>query len=103
MLRKSLPSAKPGAPSVSAEESRLLNQINRGLPAEDLVRYHELIRKRQDQTIRPQEFTQLDKLTRQMEALQTQRLESLARLAELRRLSLRELMAQLEIQPPDVL
>ena len=103
LLRISLPAATPSAPSVSAEEARLLNQINRGLSAEDLDRYRELIRRRQEETISPEEFRQLDDLTRQMEALQTQRLESLARLAQLRQMSLTNLLTRLEIHPPDVL
>ena len=103
LLRTSLPTAKPSAPSISAEEARLLHQINHGLAAEALDRYRELIRKRQDETISPEEFRQLDDLSRQMEALQTQRLESLAKLAELRRVPFNDLLARLEIHPPDVL
>ena len=103
LLRTSLPAAKPSASSVSAKEARLLHQINHGLAAEALDRYRELIRKRQEENISPEEFRQLDDLTGQMEALQTERLESLAKLAELRHVPLIDLMARLEIHPPDVL
>lgn len=103
LLRTSLPAATPSAPSVSAEEARLLHQINRGLPAEDLDRYRELIRKRQEETISPEGFRQLENLTHQMEALQAQRLESLTKLAKLRQVPLPDLLARLEIHPPDVL
>ncbi len=103
LLRMSLPTSKPEAPSVPAEEARLLQEINRGLPAEQLDRYRELIGKRQRETINPEEFRQLTDLTHQMEALQTQRVEALTKLAALRHLSLVDLMAKLEIRPPDVL
>lgn len=103
LLRMSLPAATPSAPSVSAEEARLLHQINRGLSADDLDRYRDLIRRRQEESISPEEFRQLDNLTHQMEALQAQRLESLAKLAQLRQVPLTDLLARLEIHPPDVL
>ena len=103
LLWASLPGPKPSTPSVSAEESLLLNRINHGLAAEALDRYHELIGKRQEEIISSEEFRQLDDLTRQMEAQQTSRLENLVKLAELRRIPLAHLMARLEIPPPNVL
>jgi hypothetical protein len=45
----------------------------------------------------------LDDLTRQMESLQAQRLASLTKLAQIRQLPLADLLARLEIHPPDVL
>jgi hypothetical protein len=103
LLRASLPAEKPSAPSISAEETRLLNQINQGLSAEELDRYRELIRKRQEETISQEDFRQLDAMTRRLEALQARRVESLAQLASLRNIPLVELMARLEIHPPDAL
>lgn len=103
LLRLSLATATQSAPSVSAEEASLLNKINRGLEAEDLDRYRQLIAKRQEETINPGEYRQLVELTRRMEALQTQRMESLAMLAALRHVPLADLLKQLEIHPPDVL
>ena len=64
LLRASLPTEQLTAPSVSAEEARLLNQINQGLSAEELDHYRELIGKRQAETISLEEFRQLDGLTR---------------------------------------
>ena len=44
LLHASLTAEKRSAPSISAEEARLLNQINLGISAEELDRYRELIR-----------------------------------------------------------
>ncbi len=103
LLRASLPTEKQRAPSISTEETRLLNEINQGLSAEELDRYRELIRKRQEETINQEAFGQLDAMTRRLEGLQVRRLESLAKLASLRKLPLAEVMARLEIPPADVL
>ena len=103
LLRASLPTEKHSAPAMSAEETRLLNQVNQGLSAEELDGYRALIRKRQDETISPEEFRQLEAMTRRFEALQARRMDSLAKLAALRKTPLSELMTRLEIQPPDVL
>ena len=103
LLRASLPPRKLSAPSMSVEESRLLNQINQGFSEEEFERYRELIAKRQAETISPEEFRQLDAMTRRLEALQARRLECLAQLASLWNIPLVELMARLEIHPPDVL
>lgn len=103
LLRASLPTEIHRAPAMSAEETRLLNQINQGLSVEELDRYQELIRKRQDESISREEFRQLDAMTRRLEVLQARRMASLARLAALRKVTLPDLMTRLEIQPPDVL
>ena len=103
LLRKSLHTDKRSAPVVSADETRLLMEINQGLSAEALERYRQLIHRRQDEAIGNEELAELTELTHQFEALQVRRLESLSKLAELRKLPLTDLMAQLEIQPPDAL
>ena len=60
LLRASLPPRKLSAPSMSVEESRLLNQINQGFSEEEFERYRELIAKRQAETISPEEFRQCE-------------------------------------------
>jgi hypothetical protein len=103
LLRACLSAGNHHGPSVSPEETQLLNKINQGLSAEDLDLYRKLIRKRQLETITDEEFQHLDRLTRRLESLQARRMAHLAALAQLRQVSLADLMARLEIQPPDVL
>ena len=103
LLRASLPAKKQTSPAMSAAESRLLNQINQGLSAEELDHYHALIGKRQDETITSNDLRELEAKTHRLEFLQAQRLNRLVKLAALRNLPLPELMTRLEIQPPDVL
>ena len=103
LLRKSLPSSPPSAPAVTAEESRLLKEINQGVSSEGMVRYEELIQKRQQETISSEEFRELEDFTRRLEDFQARRMHSLAALAKLRDIALSDLIDQLEIRPPDVL
>lgn len=102
LLRRLLVAGKSSPPALSSEEARLLNEINQGLPAEEMDYYQTLIRKRQDETISDEEFQALDRITRRLEALQLGRVQSLVKLAELWNLPLAAVMTQLEIQPPDV-
>jgi len=80
-----------------------MREINQALSAEAMQRYDQLVRMRQDESLSREDFAELDRLTNQLEQIQVRRLEALARLAELRRIPLTQLMGQLEIQPPDVL
>ena len=85
---------------LSETESRLLQQINEGLPPEMWRRYNELTAKRRAETLTPDEHAALIALSDQIEELNAHRLESLAELARLRQISLSELMQQLGIKAP---
>jgi hypothetical protein len=87
LLRKALPSGAPGAPSLPAEEASLLKDINQGISLEQMARYQELIRKRQQETISQVEFDELQEFTARLEDLQTLRARSMAKLAKLRGLA----------------
>ena len=104
LLRKALPAGAPAVgESVSAQETSLLKRINQGFSPDQMVRYRELVRKRQEEAISPEEWHELENCTARLEHFQTDRMQSLSKLAQLRNVSVRDLMAQLEIRAPDVL
>jgi hypothetical protein len=91
--------AKHHAPSLSKDETELLLKINQSLSPELQSRYQVLIDKRKEETLTEQEYQELIHLSDQVELHQAQRLEYLAQLAQLRQISLTDLMAQIGIKP----
>ncbi|MBC1194913.1 MAG: STAS/SEC14 domain-containing protein [Microcystis aeruginosa PMC 728.11] len=91
--------AKHHAPSLSKDETELLLKINQGLSQDNQGRYQLLINKRNEENLTEQEYQELLELSDQMEIHQTQCLEYLAQLAQLRQISLTDLMTQLSIKP----
>lgn len=90
--------ARRRAPGLPQEEADLLLQINRGIPSEIRARYEELLAKREAETLTPEEHEELLGLVEQVEALQVERAEQLARLARIRGVSLSALMDELGIR-----
>ena len=80
-----------------SNEADLLCQINQDLPSNVRRRYNELIDKGQDFSLTEPEYTELLKLTDQEEQMQAQRIVALAALANLRQVSLSDLMISLGI------
>jgi hypothetical protein len=89
------------APVVSGEETRLLLAINEGKPAELTDRVASLIAKRDDSGLTAAEDSELMQLADEVERHGVERLEALSRLAELRAVSLRELMQSLGVAARD--
>lgn len=87
------------APHLDRRESDLLEKINQGLPHEAEKRYRELIAARQAETLTSAEMEELMSLTDRAEKIQAERVRYLADLAQLRGVSLTELMAELGIRP----
>ncbi len=87
-------------PCLNETETRLLEQINAGLPQEAWQRYHALLAKRRAERLTPEEHAALIALSDQIEELNVRRIESLVALARLRHTSLEALMQQLGIQTP---
>ena len=87
-------------PHLSEQESKLLLKINQGVPDQLERRYDALLRKRRQNKLTRREHQELLALTEQMEQFDVERLKLLAELAELRGLSLPELMQQLGLEPP---
>ena len=85
------------APVLSGEETRLLLGINEGVSAESRDRVASLIEKRNNRGLSTAESHELTQLADKVERRGVERLEALSRLAELRGVSLRELMKSLGI------
>ena len=89
-----------GVPCLNETETRLLEQINTGLPQEAWQCYHALLAKRQAEQLTPEEHAALIALSDQIEAFNVRRIESLVALAHLRHTSLEALIHQLGIHTP---
>jgi hypothetical protein len=92
--------ARRGPPRLGAAESELLSRINRDFPEGLRERYAELIARRRDESLTPEEHQELLRLTAEAERLEGDRLAALAELARLRGVPLRALMDDLGIQAP---
>jgi uncharacterized protein (DUF342 family) len=80
-------------------EAQLLLKVNQGIPAEIHAHYQILRQKRESETLTDAEHDTLIQLSNQIEQIGAQRLEALANLAQLRQVSLLDLMEALGIQP----
>jgi hypothetical protein len=85
---------------LSQTETQLLQKINEGLPPETWQHYNQLIEKRQTETLTPDEHETLIEISDRIEELNARRMEHLAELARLRRISLSAVMQQLGITSP---
>jgi hypothetical protein len=92
--------ARRQAPHLSAAESRLLLIVNRGLPEGLQQRYRDLLAKRRQHILTPEEHGELLRLSDQVEDYQADRLTALSELAQLRHTTLPELMADLGLRAP---
>jgi hypothetical protein len=88
------------APRLSAAETELLLKINQGFAPAPQQRYDELLEKRDARTLTPAEYQELLALTEQVEAFNVERVQALADLAQLRQVSLPEVMRQLGLDTP---
>jgi hypothetical protein len=92
--------ARRQAPVLSPSEADLLQQINQGLSPEQQTRYQELIERRLDETLTPAEHQELMRLNQVVEQFNVTRLRSLVMLAQIRRTTVPQLMADLGIGEP---
>jgi hypothetical protein len=88
------------APSLSTDETELLEAINRGIPPETRDRYAALVARRREGTLTPEEHEELVRLGDEVEVMDARRAEHLATLARLRGVSLDEVMQSLGIRAP---
>jgi hypothetical protein len=89
--------ARRKAPVIPQEEALLLEQINQSIPIDLRTEYEILREKRGAETLTEPEHTTLIQLSKQIENLGAQRLEALAKLAQLRQVPLLTLMETLGI------
>jgi hypothetical protein len=78
-----------------AAEARLLRQINQGFGDAWWQRYHALIKKRQKSILKAAERQELIGMTDEVERKEAKRLQSLVKLAKLRKQSLTDIMKDL--------
>lgn len=88
---------RPHTGRLSAQESRLIQRINLGIPEKISDRYDELTRKRKRRTLAEDEQTELLQLTDQIERRDAERAADLLELARARRVPIRTLMKQMGI------
>lgn len=93
--------AKEETPSLTHRETELLSSINRSVPEDSQRRYDALVRRRLHHKLTRAEHTELLKLTKQPEEFDVQRLRWLSELAQLRGVSLPDLMCDLGIKTPE--
>ena len=93
--------ARRKAPSLSQTETEFLLKINQSMPPELRQRLGDLMAKRQAETLSPEEYKELLRLTGQVEKLEAQRIEYLAELARIRETNLSALMKALGIRTPN--
>lgn len=84
---------------LSHEESALLMKINQGVPVETQRRYDALIAKRRANSLTPEEYEELLRLTDDIEQFDATRITYLVELARLRDMPLPVLMNELGIAP----
>ncbi len=73
------------------------------LSESEYKRFYELIEKRRDENISENELTELIALTEKSEELNVKRLKCLLEIAQIRNKTLREVMKELEIFPPQTI
>jgi hypothetical protein len=89
------------APHLSQEQANLLRQINLNLPEPERERLRELQDKRIAEELSPDEYAELAVLTDKLEELHAQRMDAISKLADVRGVSLKEMLAQLNISLPN--
>lgn len=92
--------ARRRVPHLSVKESKLLLQINRGLPANVQSKLKPLVARRRAGTLTAPEHNVLLGLIDKLENAEAKRVKALGELARLRGISVRTLMKQLGIRAP---
>jgi hypothetical protein len=87
------------APNVSAAEADLLQKITHCIPQKLQTRFNELVKQRQANTIDDASLQELRDLSNQIENLEADRIRQLAQLAQLRSVSIEDLIQQLHLIP----
>jgi hypothetical protein len=95
LIQEKISSPKPKPPSLTTEETRLFQIINKGFSDEFWTQLRSLDKKRQKSTISDTERAELTLMTEQMEVANLERLKALIELAEIRQTDLDTLMTQL--------
>ena len=89
--------AKRNAPNIPKIEAELLLKINQGLPEKQQKRFDELTEKLAFENMNLKEREEFLRLTDEIEKQDAKRIELLGKLAEIREITLDELMSELKI------
>jgi len=87
-------------PPLTKVEKRLLGRVKGGLPARLRRRYDDLAQRRDNESLTPEEYRELLRLTDTIEGLQVERLAALNELARRRKLSVSPMTGELAILLP---
>lgn len=93
--------ARRKANSLSEQESKLLQLINRPVPATLQSRYDLLTHEQRANTLSADEYAELLQILEQIEQFDAERVQHLVTLAQLRQVSLDKLMQDLGIRQPE--
>jgi hypothetical protein len=93
--------ARRKANSLNGQESKLLQLINRPVPATLQSRYDLLVQKQRANTLSADEYAELLQVIEQIEQFDAERVQHLVTLAQLRQVSLDQLMQDLGIRQPE--
>lgn len=102
LIQKNLaPQENQGKPDhrLSRTETILIQAINHSLDKIDWQDYQALVKKREDETLTPEEHEMLIAFSDQVEIANVNRLKAVADLAKLRNTSIRTVMDELELKP----
>lgn len=90
--------------SQAEREVNLIKKVNNSVLSDDEhQRFYELVEKRRNENISENELNELIALTEKSEGLNVKRLKYLVEIANIRNKSLREVMKELEIFPPQTI
>lgn len=90
--------------SQANREVNLIKKVNESVLSDDEhERFYELVEKRRDENISESELNELIALTEKSEGLNVKRLKYLVEIANIRDKSLREVLKELEIFPPQTI
>jgi hypothetical protein len=92
--------ARRQAPRLTATEAELLQRINQGLALDLAERYDQLVARRRDESLTPDEHEELIRLSDAVEEHDARRAAALTELAQVRNVPLGALMEQLGIKAP---
>lgn len=96
---RAVPATKTKASRLSKRETELFLKINRTLPEDKQQRYDELTEKRIEGTLTKKEHAELLRLIEEIGQIWVERLQAVIDLAKLRKISPREMMRQLGVNP----
>ena len=100
---KKLHQRSPKSDWTKSEISLIKKSMNLTLSVEEQKRFYELIKKRQDEKIKPKELEELIELTDKSEELNVQRIENLVKSAKSKKVILDEIINRLGIVAPETI